>query len=141
MLCITLLMRPFGLRDRELDEEQRQHREDERLHEADKHLKSHQWRREDIRYEVAGDHYQHFACENVSKETARERNEPTKVADERDKPDGKPDLGFKINILPRICGNTKHRDACNLNGEEGDECEREGEIEVGGCRAQKRQEF
>src|SRR3990167_4043809 len=126
---------------REFDEEQRQHRKDERLYEADEHLEPHQRRREHIRKEEYGDQHHHFARENVPEETERERDEPTEIAHELDEPDNKPDRRLQINILSRIFEKTEHRDARDLDGEEGDESEREGEVEVGGRRAQNRQEF
>ena len=57
------------IRDGELNEEQRKHREHQCLHYSNKHLKADERRRQKIRKEVAHHDNEHFTGKDVSEET------------------------------------------------------------------------
>lgn len=135
--ALVRILAAVRFHDRELDEEQRQHREDCRLHQPHERLERHEWHRQHIGYEKPHDRQEHLSGKDVAEEAERERDEARKLGDELDEPDDEAQRRAEIEEFPCVLQRTNDHDAGYLYGEDGDDSERKRHVEVGIDRTQE----
>src|SRR3989344_3402461 len=90
---VSMCFLPVRLRDGQLDEKERQERENGRLEKSDEYLEHHKWHRKEVGHEIRRDENDDLAGEDVAEEPERERAHADQFADELDQPHRKPYRG------------------------------------------------
>lgn len=124
--------------DRELEEEEREEREDGGLHESDEYFKCHERYGHDIGCEEGDDRDQYLTGEDVAEETEGERDEARKLRDELNEADDKIDRRREIDEFAPVAEESDGEDAHDLDRNDDDDRECEGDVEVGIDAAEER---
>lgn len=106
---------------RHLEEDEREHGEDETLYQANEEFQTKKRHRSDIRQEEADNDKENFPCENIAEETEREGNHPRKLGEELEYPDEASEeiLPWSDEELPCIAPHAECGDAADLYGDDG----------------------
>src|SRR3989344_6185694 len=134
----SLSMR-FG--DRQLNEKEREERENGRLQESDEYLEHHKRHGEEVRHEERRDENDDLAREDVAEEPERERDHAHQFADEFDQPHRKTYRRAQVDELFPVFDDAYRENAGDLDHEERDDGEHERDVEVGVDAPEEREKF
>src|SRR3989344_5368101 len=123
---------------RRRQEHERQHREDDGLHETDENLEEQERQRDDVGNEENNNDEEHFPRKHVPEQPERERDYLNKFGDEF-KDAGEGEDGIRDGEeLRKVASEADSGDAEDVRGEHGDEGEDEGKVEICRRRAEER---
>lgn len=118
------------LGDRELDEKERKERKHGTLHDADKHLKSHNWDGQKDRHEESDYSYQYLTSKDVAEESEGERDESRHFRDKLDDAYNEIDRRGEIEELTSVPPETEREDPRDLDKKDNNDRKRERYIKI-----------